>query len=771
MRQKQKLSMPLIPLRGLTIFPNMVIHFDVGREKSIASIEEAMMNTEKIFLITQKDIKIEEPTESEIYTVGTICKIKQILKLPGNTIRVLVEGETRAKLLKYIDEETFISCEVREIKEIIPDDVELEALVRILEKSFESYASKLGNIPQDIPGELSESEGISRYVDTVSSFLNLKQENKQDILETIDLGERIEKLIVFINHEIEILKIENRIGVKVRNKLDKSQKDYYLREQIKVIQEELGEDEDDKKDIEKYREKIEKLKLPKEVKEKAEYELNKLKTAGNYSSESGLIKTYLDILLGLNYGKSTKEVKDIKKVREVLEADHFGLEDVKERIIEYISVRNYSGNLKGPIICLVGPPGVGKTSIAKSIARSLNRNFVRISLGGVRDEAEMRGHRRTYIGAIPGRFVYGIKEAKSNNPLFLLDEVDKLSSDFRGNPSDALLEILDGEQNSTFRDHYLEVPLDLSKVLFITTANSVENIPRPLLDRMELISISGYTYDEKFSIAKTHLIPKELKEHNVKNSVIVFEDDSIKLLIEGYTKESGVRNLERKVAAVIRKAITEIIEGTSKEIVVTQNLVKKYLDEPIYTYDKIDDEDKVGVVTGLAWTAYGGDTLAVEVSVMEGTGKLELTGQLGDVMKESGRTAYSYVRANAKKYDIDSDFYKQKDIHIHVPEGAVPKDGPSAGVTMTTAIASALSGKKIKSNVAMTGEVTLTGIVLPIGGLKEKSLAAYRAGIKNIIIPKDNEKDLKDIPDSIKEMINFYPVKNVSEVLEIALVK
>lgn len=764
--------LPLIPLRGITVFPYMVLHFDVGREKSIVAIEEAMINEQKIFLAAQKEAKIEEPEEEDIFETGTICNIKQILKLPGDTIRVLVEGESRGKLAKYIEKEPFLKVEVESlVDEDGINNNKCEALVRSIRKNFDEYIKLSGSIPIDTIVTLEELNNPGRLADVISSYLTLKQEKKQELLNTYEVEERLQKLLDILINEVDILKIERKIGVKVKNKIDKVQKEYYLKEQLKAIQEELGEEDEDKKELAKYKNKISKAKLPKNVKEKALYELERLKSNGGYSAESGVIRTYLDWILDLPWNKQTEDNLDIKSARDVLEKEHYGLEDVKDRIIEYLAVKKMSNSLKGPILCLVGPPGVGKTSIGKSIAHALNRNFVRMSLGGVRDEAEIRGHRKTYVGAIPGRIIYGMKQAKSKNPLFLLDEIDKMSNDFKGDPADALLEVLDSEQNSTFRDHYLELEFDLSNVLFITTANSLENIPRPLLDRMEIIEVSGYTSEEKFHIAKEHLVAKELKAHEIDDDKIKISDSAIQLIIDSYTRESGVRSLERKISSVIRKAIAEIMEKDKKRIILNSTKVKTYLGPEIFTYDKADEEDKVGVVMGMAWTGYGGDTLPVEVTVMPGTGKLELTGQLGDVMKESAKAGYSYVRANAHKYGIEDNFYKEKDLHIHAPEGAVPKDGPSAGVTMITAIISALSGMKVKHNVAMTGEITLTGRVLPIGGLKEKSLAAYRAGITTVIIPKDNEKDLIKIPKTVRGKINYILADKIDIVLANALVK
>ncbi len=762
--------LPLIPLRGITIFPYMVLHFDVGREKSIAALEEAMLNNAEIFLSAQKDAKIEEPNEEDIFSIGTLCSIKQLLKLPGETVRVLVEGKSRGRINSYVEHEGYLKVEVEVIEASDQEEtVRYEALIRQLKNTFDEFVTISGNSQIDSVMDVEDIEEGGRLADTVASFLILNQDTRQELLEAIKVEDRIEKLLVILKREIEILKVEKKIGAKVRKKIDKVQKEYYLREQLKAIQEELGEEDEDKREIKNYKDKITKAKLPKEVKERALYELERLKGSGAYSAEGGIIKTYLDWILDIPWTKETKDNIDIVKAREVLEDEHYGLKDVKDRIIEYLAVRKVSTNLKSPILCLVGPPGVGKTSIARSVAKAINRNFVRMSLGGVRDEAEIRGHRKTYVGAIPGRIIYGMKQAKSKNPLFLLDEIDKMSSDFKGDPADALLEVLDSEQNNTFRDHYLELEMDLSKVMFITTANTLDTIPRPLLDRMEVIEVSGYTYEEKINIAKRHLVPKILKEHNMIDK-ISFRDSAIMAVIEGYTRESGVRNLERQLSSLVRKAIASMLEKNKDKTLITDTYVTKLLGPAFFSYDKVQKEDKVGVVTGMAWTAYGGDTLPVEVTVMEGSGKLELTGQLGDVMKESAKTGYSYVRANAEKYYINPDFYKNKDIHIHVPEGAVPKDGPSAGVTMITALVSSLSGRKVKHNVAMTGEVTLTGRVLPIGGLKEKTLAAYRAGIDTIIIPMDNKKDIDKIPKSLRSKLHFVATDNIDEVISNALV-
>ena len=771
--KEDKLILPLIPLRGLTVFPNMVIYFDVGREKSIEAVEKAMAGDQKIFLAAQKDIEIDNPSEDDIFNIGTICEIKQIVKMPKNTIRVLVEGIERAKMDEFFDKEELLEASIEKIEIDNEIDHELEALSRKLKDDFFEFLDITANSGingVDLFDNLEEEKDLNKVTDLISSYALIKQEDKQDILQTLDLKKRIEKLIFYVKEEIEVAKIEKRIGTKVKKKLDKGQREYYLREQMKVIQEELGEDDDNKKAIIEFEKLINEKKLPNQVKEKAQYEISKLKASSPYSQDGGVTRTYLENLLDMPWGEFTEDTLNIKDARKVLDKDHYGLKDVKDRILEYLAVKQISNSLRGPILCLVGPPGVGKTSIAKSVATSLNRKFVRMSLGGVRDEADIRGHRRTYVGAIPGRIVTGLKEAKSMNPVFLLDEIDKLGMDFKGNPADALLEVFDNEQNKTFRDHYLEVDVDLSEVMFITTANSLDGIPRPLLDRMELIEVSGYTYEEKFRIAKKYLVPKVLKEHGVDNKIITISDSALKLIIDSYTRESGVRNLQRQIANVIRKGIKDIIEKDKKNLNISTKLVEKYLGPKIFSYEEIDKEDKVGVVTGMAWTAYGGDTLPVEVMVMDGKGRLELTGQLGDVMKESARAAYSYVRAHMKELGIKDEFYSKKDIHIHAPEGAVPKDGPSAGVTMTTALVSALTGKKVKHNVAMTGEITLTGKVLAIGGLKEKCLAARRVGIDTVIVPKENEKDVIKLPKIVKDSLNIILADKIDDVLENALV-
>lgn len=765
------MTLPLIPLRGISIFPNMIMHFDVGREKSIAAIEAAMDNQIEIFLSTQKDYEIEEPSFDDIFEIGTICKIKQIIKLPNNVIRVLVEGIDRGRLISIKDKEEYIESEVERIKEPSNEEYEgIEAYVNLLKKSFSKYLNISGNNRSSIMSIFGTIKNCSELADVVASYVIVDEDKRQEILQEVDCIKRIEKLLVIIENQIDILNIERKVGKRLKESIDKSQREYYIREQIRALQEEIGEDDEEKKEISNYENKIKKAKLPKHVREKAESELNRLKSSAGQGSESNVIRTYLDWILDIPWNKSTKDNFNIKEAEEILNNEHYGLEEVKERIIEYLAVKEYTKSLKGPIICLVGPPGVGKTSIAKSIAHSTNRKYTRMSLGGVRDEAEIRGHRKTYVGAIPGRIAYALKEAKVNNPLILLDEIDKLGSDHRGNVADALLEVLDSEQNNTFRDHYLELDMDLSKVLFITTANSLDTIPGPLLDRMEIIEVSGYTYEEKYHIAKEYLIPKLLKEHKLENNEFKISEAAIKDIINYYTREAGVRSLERVLGKLIRKSLTEMMKNNKKSISINANRLEKYLGNKIFTFDIKDKEDRVGVVKGMAWTAAGGDTLPVEAVTMNGSGKLTLTGQLGDVMQESAKIAFGFVRANAKKYGINEDFYKNTDIHIHFPEGAIKKDGPSAGVTIITSIVSALSNKKVRSNVAMTGEVTLTGRVLAIGGLKEKSIAAFRAGIDTIIIPKENEKDINKIPDVVKNKLDIITVDHVDEVLKKAII-
>ncbi|WIV11846.1 endopeptidase La [Proteiniborus sp. MB09-C3] len=769
----EKRKIPLIPLRGLSIFPYMVVHFDVGRDKSVNALEESMVNDSLIFLTAQKEADVDIPMPDDFYHVGTVCKIKQLLKLPGDNIRVLVEGIDRARVTEVIKEEPYFEVEIEELifDEEITKDKKVEALMRMVIDSFEEYISIGNRITAEALVNVSKIEEPGRLADVIASYMFLTLENKQKILEAFHPYKRLEILQIILKEEIEILKLEEKISQRVKKQISKVQKEYYLREQLKAIQYELGEDDELLEEVENYREKIDSLKMPEEVKEKAFKEVDRLFKMSPSSAESGVIRTYLDWIVELPWGKETKDRIDIKKSREILDADHYGLEDVKERILEYLAVRRLAKGIKGPILCLVGPPGVGKTSIAKSVAKSLNRKFVRMSLGGVRDEAEIRGHRRTYVGAIPGRIISSIKKVNSKNPVFLFDEIDKLNSDFRGDPASALLEVLDPEQNNTFTDHFLEAPFDLSKVMFITTANTTASIPGPLLDRMEVIRISGYTEEEKLQIAIRYLLPKQMKEHGLKEENVHISENTIRDIINNYTRESGVRNLERNIANLCRKAAKKIVEDNVKTVRINSGNLEKYLGVPRFRYEKVGEENQVGIATGLAWTAVGGETLSIEVTPMPGTGKLQLTGQLGDVMKESAMAGISYIRSKAAELKIDDNFYKDRDIHIHVPEGAIPKDGPSAGITISTAVISALSNVPINRNVAMTGEITLRGRVLPIGGVKEKVLAANRAGITKVLLPVDNKKDAEEIPDKVRRKMEFVFVKTMDEVLSYALVK
>ena len=766
-------TLPLIPLRGMSVFPNMVIHFDVGREKSIKALDQAMLDDSSIMLCTQIDAKVSEPDEEDFYHVGTIAKVKQMLKLPGGNIRVLVEGVNRAKVKTILQDDPYFIAELDEYiyEDTEEDDINLEAAMRLVINDFEEYISYNDKIAPEILVSITDIDDPGRLVDVISSYIYLKIEDNQKILESFDLYDRLEVLHVILREEIEVLKIEDKINQRVKNQINKVQKEHYLREQIKAIQKELGQDEDSMAEADEYRDQILQAKLSEEVEEKVLKEVDRLEKMSPHSPETGVIRTYLDWIISLPWNEETDEDIDIKKSREILDEDHFGLEDVKERVLEFIAIRKLSDSMKGPIICLVGPPGVGKTSIAQSVARSLDRKFVRMSLGGVRDEAEIRGHRRTYIGAMPGSIINQIKKAKSKNPVFLFDEIDKLASGYRGDPASALLEVLDPAQNSTFTDHYLDVAFDLSKVLFITTANTTSTIPAPLLDRMEVIRISGYTEEEKLQIALKYLLPKQLKDHGLKEENLQLSEAAIKKIISSYTREAGVRNLERSIANICRKAAKRIVEEDLETVRVNVGNLENYLGGIKYRFDTVEDENQIGVANGLAWTAVGGETLSVEVNTMEGKGKIQLTGKLGDVMKESGMAAISYIRANSDKLGIEADFHKNKDIHIHVPEGAIPKDGPSAGVTIATAVISDLTNIAIKRDVAMTGEITLRGRVLPVGGIKEKVLAANRMGIKKVIIPIDNKKDLEEIPDKIKKNMEFVLAKTIEDVLENALIE
>ncbi|ADG83397.1 endopeptidase La [Thermincola potens] len=762
-------TLPLLPLRGILVFPYMVIHLDVGREKSVKAIEETMVQDRIIFLATQKEAQTDEPGENDIYHTGTVAEVKQLLKLPGGTIRILVEGLARAKVVKFLEHEPYFKVEIEEYAEQHEVTPEIEALMRSLVNQFEQYVKMSKRIPPETVITVVNLEDPGRLADIIVSHLALKTEDKQRVLEAIEAKKRLEILCEILAKEMEILELERKINLRVRKQMEKTQKEYYLREQLKAIQKELGEKDEKTAETEEYRAKIKKARMPKEVEEKALKEVERLDKMPPMAAESGVIRTYLDWLLALPWRKTTRDRLDINQAEMVLNEDHYGLDKVKERILEYLAIRKLAKKLKGPILCFVGPPGVGKTSLAKSIARALERNFVRMSLGGVRDEAEIRGHRRTYVGAMPGRIIQGIKQAGSRNPVFLLDEIDKMSMDFRGDPSAALLEVLDPEQNNSFSDHYIESPFDLSDVMFITTANALHPVPRPLLDRMEVIYISGYTEEEKVQIARRHLIPKQLKEHGLKAGQLQMSENVIRKIIREYTREAGVRNLEREIAAICRKAARQIVQKNQKRVKVSIQNLEQFLGIPSYRFGVAEKEDEVGIATGLAWTETGGDVLAVEVTVMKGTGKLTLTGKLGDVMKESAQAAFSYIRSKASELKIDPDFYDKYDTHIHVPEGAIPKDGPSAGITMATALASALTQRKTRREVAMTGEITLRGRVLPVGGIKEKVLAAHRAGIKVVILPKDNKKDLEEIPQKVKSKMEFVLVEHMDEVLARAL--
>lgn len=763
--------LPLLPLRGILVFPYTVIHLDVGREKSVKAIEEAMNQDHLIFLATQKEAQTDNPEAEDIYDVGTVAEVKQLLKLPGGTIRVLVEGISRGRIREYQESEPYFKVEIAQYTEDFTKTTELEALMRNLVHQFEQYVKLSKRIPPETVVAVVNIEEPGRLADVIASHLPLRIEDKQLVLDALPIRERLECLCVLVAKELEIVELERRINVRVRKQMEKTQKEYYLREQIKAIQKELGDKDDRAAESEEYRDKIAKMRLSKEVEEKALKEVERLEKMPPMAAEATVVRNYVDWLLALPWTKGTRDRLDITAAQTVLDEDHYGLKKVKERILEYLAIRKLAKKMKGPILCLVGPPGVGKTSLGKSIARAMDRKFVRVSLGGVRDEAEIRGHRRTYVGAMPGRIIQGMRTAGSKNPVFLLDEVDKMSMDFRGDPSAALLEVLDPEQNGTFSDHYIEIPFDLSNVMFITTANFPYNIPRPLYDRMEVIYISGYTEEEKVQIALRHLIPKQIKEHGLTKKTLTISENAVRRIIREYTRESGVRNLEREIAALCRKTAKEIVAKGAKRVRVTKRNIEHLLGAPRFRYGMAEQDDQVGVATGLAWTEAGGDTLAIEVTVCKGKGGLTLTGKLGEVMRESAQAAHSYLRSRAKSLGIDECFNEKVDVHIHVPEGATPKDGPSAGITMATALASALSGRKVRHDVAMTGEITLRGRVLPIGGLKEKTLAAHRAGIKTIIIPAENKKDLEDIPANVASKIEFVPVEHMDEVLARALLE
>lgn len=768
-KKKEEKKVPLLPLRGLLVFPTMVLHIDVGRERSVAALEQALLTDNMVFLATQKEMSVEQPEEKDLYEVGTLAHVNQMIKLPNGTIRVLVEGIERAVWKKYVDEPKFTVVDVQSSPDDTEKTPEHEALMRMLLQYFEKYSKISKKITSETYDTVSDIEEPGRLADMIASYLPLKMSAKQEVLEIFDSKLRLEWLINRLHNEQEVLDMEKKINTRVKQAMERTQKEFYLREQMKAIQSELGDREGKTGEVSDLRKKLDASGMPKSTMEAAEKELDRYEKLPAAAAESGVIRNYLDWLISLPWTESTADRLDIKRAQRILDRDHEGLESVKERVLEYLAVRQLTNSLRGPILCLTGPPGVGKTSLARSIAESLGRKFVRISLGGVRDESEIRGHRRTYVGAMPGRIIQGMKKAGKVNPVFLLDEIDKMSNDFRGDPSAAMLEVLDPEQNHSFSDHYIEESYDLSNVLFIATSNDLSTIPGPLRDRMEIISIAGYTEMEKQSIAKNHLLPRQLKEHGLTKSLLQIRDDALLDLIRYYTREAGVRSLERHIASICRKAAKQVVSTDKKRIVVTPANLEELIGKHKFRYGQAETENQIGVATGLAYTTVGGDTLQIEVALSPGKGKLLLTGKLGDVMKESAQTALSFVRSKAEELGIDTDFHETCDIHIHVPEGAVPKDGPSAGITIATALVSALSKRPIRREVGMTGEITLRGRVLPIGGVKEKTLSAHRAGLTTIILPKDNERDIEDIPESVREDLTFKLVSHADEVLVIAL--
>ena len=759
--------LPAIALRGTTILPDMIVHFDVSREKSIKAIEKAMVQDQRVFLITQRDPQTEEPSQEDLYTVGTIGEIKQLVKNRKNMVQVLVEGKQRAELVRFDSEDVYMEAEVAlfEEEEISLDENVKEAMLRGIKELFVRYCNENTKMSKDLAGQILEIEEIEKVIDQIAVNLPMKYEDKQKILEAASLEDRYETLGMILSNEIEIMQIRIDLSNKVKERVDKNQREYILREQMKVIREELG-DQDTVSEADRFKEQTDKLKASKEVKEKIYKEIQRFQNAAGVQAEAGVARSYIETLLSLPWDKASRDNKNLKKANKILEEDHYGLEKVKERIMEFLAVRTLTKKGESPILCLAGPPGTGKTSIARSVARALDKEYVRISLGGVRDEAEIRGHRRTYIGAMPGRIANGLIQAGVKNPLVLLDEIDKVSSDYKGDTSSALLEVLDAEQNKKFRDHYVEIPLDLSEVLFIATANDLQTIPRPLLDRMEIIEVSSYTENEKSHIAMEHLIPKQVKKHGLKKEQLCIEEAALHEIITGYTKEAGVRSLERRIGEICRKTARKILEEKEETVTVNKENLENFLGRARYTYQKKNETDEVGIVRGLAWTSVGGDTLQIEVNLMPGKGDFLLTGQLGDVMKESAQTGISYIRSVAEKYHINADFFKEHDIHIHIPEGAVPKDGPSAGITMATAMLSAITEVPVKADVAMTGEITLRGRVLPIGGLKEKLLAAKSAGIEKVLIPFENQADVEEMEKEITEGLEIVPVKTMEEVLK-----
>ena len=768
---EQRLNLPMVPLRGLTIMPEMIVHFDVSRESSIAAVQEAMAEEQKIFLVSQKSIETEKPTQEDVFEIGTIATVKQIMKLPKQIMRVLVEGEVRGRLINMSDDASYLQAEVEIIEddEAMPETLDDQAMLRGLKDIFVEYAAKNGKFSKESIGEILEIQDVKKLVDEIAANVPLPYMELQDILNQTEFEQRYETLCFKLVNEIQIIAIKDEIRAKVKERVDKHQREYILREQLKLIREELGEDSTIS-DAEEFESATKKLNAPKEVKEKLFKEIKRFKSSMNSPAEIGVIRTYIETLLEMPWNKTVKENTDLAYAEKILDADHYGLEQVKERVLEFLAVRTLTKKGESPILCLVGPPGTGKTSIARSLARALQKPYVRISLGGVRDEAEIRGHRRTYVGAMPGRIANGLKTAGVKNPVMLLDEIDKVSSDYKGDTFSALLEVLDSEQNSKFQDHYMEVPLDLSEVLFIATANSLQTIPRPLLDRMEIIEVSSYTENEKLHIAEEHLIPKQLEKHGLTSETLSISKRAIWKIAENYTKEAGVRQMEREIGNICRKTAKELLTTDKKKISVTEKNLHKYLGKEKYKYQMVNAADEVGIVRGLAWTSVGGDTLQIEVNVMPGKGEIALTGQLGDVMKESAGAGISYIRSVSEKYEIAADFFEKHDIHVHIPEGAVPKDGPSAGITMATAILSAITARKVRADLAMTGEITLRGRVLPIGGLKEKLLATKNAGIKTVLVPKENQVDVEELSSEITKGLEIIPVESMDEVLKEALV-
>ena len=767
------MKMPAVALRGMVILPGMVAHFDVSRAKSIKAVEEAMMDEQKIFLVAQKDVEQENPDIEDLFKIGIIAEVKQVIKLQNNIVRILVEGKERAELSAFLENPDYLLAEIirfdEEVDDGLPEEAK-EAMLRSIQETFGKYVVVNPKMGKELQRQLSEITDLEKLMNQLANSLPVHFEEKQKILDAVSMTERYEVLMALLLKEIEIIAIKNDFQAKVKAHVDKNQKEYLLREQMKVIREELGEDNTES-DADHFMDALGKIKADKEVKEKIKKEIDRFKNISSSSSESAVARGYIETLLEIPWNKTSRDNKDLKNAEQILNADHYGLEKVKERMLEFLAVRNLTSKGESPIICLVGPPGTGKTSIARSVAKALDKKYVRISLGGVRDEAEIRGHRRTYVGAMPGRIVNGLRSAGVKNPLMLLDEIDKMSSDYKGDTASALLEVLDAEQNKKFRDHYVEIPIDLSEVLFIATANSVPDIPRPLLDRMELIEVTSYTENEKLHIAKEHLLAKQMERNGIRPEQLAITDKAMAKIISGYTREAGVRNLERKLGEICRKAARPLYEGEKEKIKVTEQNLEKFLGKEKYSFDKKNDTDEVGIVRGLAWTSVGGDTLEIEVNIMPGKGEFQLTGQLGDVMKESAQAGISYIRSVSEEYHIPKKFFQENDIHIHIPEGAVPKDGPSAGITMATAMLSAITKTPVRADVAMTGEITLRGRVLPIGGLKEKTLAAKNAGIKTICVPKKNEKDIDEISPEIKKGLEIVLVEQMKDVLDVAFVK